>query len=254
MTETWRDSARTRTAEPTEAQPGFQGRAGAVGGVAALVGAGLALVLIAWPHHTPPDLFRHPFTSAEFVAFQILFAVQHVGLAVALVALARSWAASGVLFRIGAWLAVAAMVFFTVVELVAIAFVDAPAAETHEGFMGGFYGLASVATGLGLLLAGVPVVRARRWRSWHRWTPLLAGLCLFLVVIPGLFAPFVVGRLTIATWMLTFAALGWALVREARAGRRPGGVRGSGATKRVGIHGFDRPENTHGGPRGEAAR
>jgi hypothetical protein len=35
-------------------------------------------------------------------------------------------------------------------------------------------------------------------------------------VIPGVFGPFLAGRLVLAVWMLMFAALGWALYTQAR--------------------------------------
>jgi hypothetical protein len=35
----------------------------------------------------------------------------------------------------------------------------------------------------------------------------------FVVVLPGLFGPFLVGRLAITAWMVLFGALGTALLR-----------------------------------------
>ena len=43
---------------------------------------------------------------------------------------------------------------------------------------------ATVMIGLGMLLAGVAAVRARRLRGWRRFTPLICGLYPFLVIFP----------------------------------------------------------------------
>lgn len=187
---------------------------GLIGAAAGLAGVALAVALMVWPPHSAPELYRYPFTVTEFLVFQALFALQHLGLTVLLVAFARSGALGGALYRGFAWLAVAGMVLFVIAELAGMAFADAQAAPTHSGLMGALYGIASTASGLGLLVAGIGVVRARRWSGWRRWSALLAGVCLFVVVMPTLMAPFLIGRLGIAAWMLTFAVLGWALHLE----------------------------------------
>ncbi|MDQ3398372.1 MAG: hypothetical protein M3511_11515, partial [Deinococcota bacterium] len=52
--------------------------------------------------------------------------------------------------------------------------------------------------------------------GWHRFIPLICGVAVFVIVIPGVFGPFLAGRLVLAAWMLMFAALGWALYTQAR--------------------------------------
>jgi len=50
---------------------------------------------------------------------------------------------------------------------------------------------------------------------------LVCGVAVFVVVIPGVFGPFLAGRLVLVAWMLMFAALGVAL--SAHLARRPPG-------------------------------
>jgi hypothetical protein len=78
------------------------------------------------------------------------------------------------------------------------------------------YGLATVAIGVGLVAAGVAVLRARVWSGRHRFVPLALGVWVFVPMLPALLAPFVAARLAITGWMLLFALLGVALVREER--------------------------------------
>ncbi len=77
-----------------------------------------------------------------------------------------------------------------------------------------FFGVASILIGIGLVMAGASVVRARTWTGWHRFMPLACGAAVFVIVIPGIFGPFIAGRLAIGIWMLMFAGLGLALLDE----------------------------------------
>jgi hypothetical protein len=44
---------------------------------------------------------------------------------------------------------------------------------------------------------------------------LATGIYVFVPMVPGLFAGFVVGRLVLAVWLALFALLGWAMLRWA---------------------------------------
>jgi hypothetical protein len=79
------------------------------------------------------------------------------------------------------------------------------------------YGVASIIIGVGLTLAGVAVVRTHLWLGSRRYVVLVCGVAVFVIVIPGVFAPFLAGRLVLVAWMLMFAALGVALIRAPRA-------------------------------------
>lgn len=191
-----------------------ESRAGLIGFLTGLAGAVSAVVLILWPGHGDPGTVRYPFTDTGFAVAQAWFAVHHIGLVLLLVALAGHPAIGGRVSRAGAWLAVVGMVGLSLAEVYAIRFGDWE--QEAATAMGAAYGVTVNAIGLGLVAAGVGTLRTRRWAGWHRWMPLAVGVAVFLVVAPGMFGGLVVGRLAIGTWMLMFAALGWALHAEAR--------------------------------------
>jgi hypothetical protein len=85
------------------------------------------------------------------------------------------------------------------------------------GVLGAAYGVATVLVGVGLILAGVAVVRERKWNGWRRLTVLIGGIAVFVIVIPGVFGPFLAGRLAITAWMIFWAALGVALIARTQA-------------------------------------
>jgi len=88
--------------------------------------------------------------------------------------------------------------------------VDGP----QSGPLNTAYGVATIASGIGLILAGIAVVRTGRWRGWARWTPLALGVLVFVMVIPGLIGTFLEARLTITAWMVAWTALGVALLLD----------------------------------------
>lgn len=80
-----------------------------------------------------------------------------------------------------------------------------------------FIPLGALLTGLGMLLAGIAVVRARRWGGWHRAMPLLTGVYPFVAMFP-LFA--IMGEPPapmIALWGLPWLLLGLAMRAEGEA-------------------------------------
>lgn len=64
---------------------------------------------------------------------------------------------------------------------------------------------------VGLIVAGIAVRRRGRWTGWRGVVVLVAGIFVFVPMMPALMGPFVLARLAITFWMLLFAALGYAL-------------------------------------------
>ncbi len=195
---------------------------GKVGFITGVLGVLSVVPMLAWQPESPPGVLKYPFTTTGFRAIQSWFFVHHIGLVVALVALALSGAVgAGRIARAGAWLAVAGMVGLTGMELFAIRFSELDVKVANEGVMDAGYGITTTLVGFGMLVAGVAVLRVRRWTGWWRFVPLLLGVTHFVVVTPAVFSNgYVIARLTIASWMALFAALGWGIMAEARA--KPG--------------------------------
>ncbi|MBA3585825.1 MAG: hypothetical protein H0W36_15160 [Gemmatimonadetes bacterium] len=148
---------------------------------------------------------------------QGVFAVHHLGLVAGVVALALSGAVGrGGVGRSGAWLLVAGTVMLTASELLAMRYVGWTNEAANAGLMGAAYGISCTLMGVGAILAGIGVRRAKVWSGWRAWTPMVIGVAQFVMLTPGMFGGFVVARLVIGAWMLMFAALGWSLYAESK--------------------------------------
>jgi hypothetical protein len=68
-----------------------------------------------------------------------------------------------------------------------------------------------------LLLVGIAVIRARRWQGWARFTPLLAGLYFFLVMLPFVIVADAPNLFAVGGWGLLRLALGLAIRMQGQA-------------------------------------
>lgn len=103
------------------------------------------------------------------------------------------------------------MALLAVTELIAITARNSTYPGEGTGLLDVLYGVASVAVGVGLILAGIAVRRRGRWTGWRGLVVLVAGIFVFVPMMPALMGPFILARLAITAWMLLFAALGYAL-------------------------------------------
>lgn len=82
---------------------------------------------------------------------------------------------------------------------------------------------------LGLVLAGVAVLRSRRWSGRHRYLPLVTGAWIVVVLVPVLVLAGDPGTggapATIAAWYVLWVALGVAVLREVGAAAPDAGGR-----------------------------
>lgn len=98
-------------------------------------------------------------------------------LVLTVLALARSGATGrGAVARFGLVVAGAGWVLSAVAQLVLRA--DLDLAEQV------LFPIATTAIGVGMVAAGVGVLRTRRWRGWRRWMPLACGAYPFAVTFP----------------------------------------------------------------------
>jgi hypothetical protein len=186
--------------------------------VTGILGALTVIPMLTWPIESPEGLVRYPFTLETFRAFQAWFFVHHIGLVVGAIGFAFSGAAGeSRVGRIFAWVAVIGMLGLSGMELFTREFGELDMKAANTGAMGAGYGISTNLVGLGMLVSGVSVLRARIWSGWWRFTPLLVGITHFVLVTPAIFSNgWVIARLAIGTWMLLLGALGWGLLVEAR--------------------------------------
>ncbi|WP_299932461.1 hypothetical protein [uncultured Nocardioides sp.] len=165
-----------------------------------------------YPAQVSEDMFSYPLTAGGFTVIQVWFFVQHVGLLAGIAALARA----GIMVqgRSALWgvgLAVTGMALLAVTELIAILARRSTYPGDGTGLADALYGVSSVAVGVGLILAGIAVRRGGRWTGWRGLVVLVAGIFVFVPMMPALMGPFILARLAITVWMLLFTALGYAL-------------------------------------------
>jgi hypothetical protein len=179
-----------------------------------LIGVASGLVTALVTPAVDIDMYRYPYSPSAYTATQVIFAANHLMLLVGLLGLGRIRAASGALWKTGVAFGTFGLLLLTGCEIWALRLAYAFADGSRSSRLGTAYGFATVATGIGLTLAGIAVVRTGRWRGWARWTPLALGVLVFVMVIPGIFGTFLQGRLAITAWMLGWIALGVALILD----------------------------------------
>ncbi len=187
-------------------------RAGRLCLLAGVLGAASGVFLAVVPPAVESDRYSYPLTAAGFVAIQVWFAAQHLGLLAGIVALGRSGAAGA--RPLGVRTAAAGMGLLTLTEIAAIAAAGSSYPGPGTGILDALYAISVVAVGAGLVAAGVAVVRARVWEGNTRWLPLATGVYAFVPMMPLMVMGYLGARLAITGWMLLFAALGRALARE----------------------------------------
>lgn len=174
---------------------GFVHKAGSWLVAGALLGLGIGI---------KEGLLPTPFGTTQNVVMQLIVIVANSLVLVGVIGFARSGAAgSGRLAKTGLGLALVASALFLPLEVLV----------TFDLELGGMLlGLSAMVQGLGLLLAGVAVLRTGRWRGWLRHAPLLCGLYTFLVLIPALaLSEGGYNAWALAGWQLPFLLLGMAL-------------------------------------------
>jgi len=182
---------------------------------AGVLGAASGVVLVFVEPAVPENQWSYPQTVTAFTATQVWFALQHVGLLIGILALRWTGALGrSTLGSLGHTVAAASMLGFAVTELAAIAAAHDTNDSPLAGLLSAAYGIFSIVLGAALVAEGIAVLRAKVWDGWRRFIPLALGVWVFVPLLPALALSFVGARFAIAGWMLLFAALGWALIRN----------------------------------------
>ena len=155
--------------------------------VIGLVGAvlttlsGIAVEVLVKPASDISDtMWSYPWSSDAIVPVSILYAGFHLLVLLGMLAVVRAMGSrSG---RIGAMLAVAGTFVLLVAELASIPIAGQRLDDTGPQIVGPVFGLGVALTAVGLLVAGVAVLRSHDWTGWRRYAPLVAGIWSFLLI------------------------------------------------------------------------
>jgi hypothetical protein len=196
---------------------GRTGYAGLLCVLGAAIGAAGGLALVFVTPAVTPDRFSYPLSPGAHRLAEASFAVSHVLLLIGVLGLVWAGATGGTrLGRAGITTTVAGLAVLTGCEVGAYALAESacPTAATDRLEAG--YGVSTILIGVGLVLAGVAVVRAHGLAGHARYLVLICGVAVFVVVLPGVMGPMVAGRLALVAWMVLWGVLGVALVRHDR--------------------------------------
>jgi hypothetical protein len=175
-----------------------------------IAGGALNLVL-----GIPLAPFQDPAAPSWWIAS--LNAIGHLLLFAGMFGLARSGSAGrSSLAAAGRGITLFGLVGWTVAEPLSL--IDMDSAELC--YIG-----ASLLMMLGLILAGVAVLRAGRWTGWRRCTPLACGLFMPLVIFPSFALPGDGSTYAVGLWGICWLLLGVAQLAEGE-GRPFAGARG----------------------------
>jgi hypothetical protein len=184
-------------------------------GISCIVGAAaltvLAVVTQAVQASTdvPKDTWHYPWSSGTSITFYLLAAGSELLLVFGVLGLLRGGAAGPTrAARLGLWAAMVGTALIVAGHLGSIQVRDELVDDGWPRVVGGVFGLGTVLTAIGFLVAGRATIRAGIWRDWRRVTPLAIGA--WSAVLIGLqFTPAL--PTAVAVYGLCFLALGIAL-------------------------------------------
>lgn len=142
-----------------------------------------------------------------FATRTAIIGLAYLMLLVAVVGLAMTGAAgSGITARLGIGLACLGWALSVVSQFVLSVNLD-----LAENVL---FPVATIATGTGMVLAGIGVLRTRCWSGWHRFIPLLCGLYPFAVTFPVFAATGAPNFVVFSGWGVCWFALAAAMWRQ----------------------------------------
>jgi len=211
-------TSRTSTADPS-AGPARSSDPMSAAGLWCIAGASIlmvgAIATAAIHSSVPAADLSYPYTPAVFRLTEVLWTFAHALMFIGAVGLTRSGLlGTARLGRIAGWIVLAGLALIVPSELGFAFFATAADESTPSAVLGSAIGLSVVTAGLGFVLAGIASLRAGQWRGWGRYTPLLCGLFIFVVLLPAQIIRPSAYLWPVAGWSACFILLGLALYRQ----------------------------------------
>lgn len=161
--------------------------AGLVGAVITVVSGVLVQAVVQPTSNVSDEMWSYPWSSDALVVVSLVYTVAHILIGILLLGVWRSGAAgSSRAAATGLGLSVAGTALLLVGELVSIPIRDAALDDTSAGIVGATFGLGTVLSAVGFLLAGKGVLSAGHWDGWRRYSLFATGL--WCVALTGIAA------------------------------------------------------------------
>ncbi|HEU5421957.1 MAG TPA: hypothetical protein VFU72_00305 [Nitrolancea sp.] len=185
-------------------------------GAAVLTALAIATQVVQASTDVSKDQWSYPWSSGTSITFDLLGAGSELLLALGVLGLLRSRVAGTArAASLAIWVGFVGTALVVVGHLSSIPVRNELVDDGWPRIVSGVFGLGTVLTAVGFLLAGRATIRAGIWRDWRRFTPLAVGV--WSAVLIGLqFTPAL--PTAVAVYGLFFLALGIALCRQAAPG------------------------------------
>jgi hypothetical protein len=152
--------------------------AGLAGGIATVLSGVVVEAIVKPASDVSDNMWSYPWSSDALTPVSIVFAGMHLLVLLGMISFARSLGRG----RAGATLALAGTFLLFLAEFASIPFADQRMDETGPQVVGGMFGLGVALTAIGLLVAGIAVLRSREWQGWRRYVPIGAGVWSLLMI------------------------------------------------------------------------
>lgn len=178
-----------------------------------------ALITAAYRNASPisDEQLSYPWDGATAITTSLIWGITQVLIMVGLMAFARSGAAPTTPGRVGARLAVAGAVLYVIAHALSLVAYDAPLDHPISVAVLSCFGIGTLLTAVGLIIAGTATLRSGAWSGWRRYTPLILGAWM-VAMMPLQFTPAL--PLAVGIYALAVMGLGLALIVEGL-GREP---------------------------------
>ena len=172
-----------------------------------------ALITAAHRNASPisDEQLSYPWADATAITTSLLWGTTQVLFVVGLEAFARSGAAPSKAGHVGAWLAVTGSLLYVVAHALSLVAYDAALDDPIAVTVLSCFGVGTLLTAVGLIMAGTAAQRSGVWSSWRRFTPLALGIWM-IAMMPLQFTPAL--PVAVGIYALAAMALGLAMIIE----------------------------------------
>lgn len=215
----------THSAQPTTTtQPAGPGqRSAAAAGLLTIIAGAVqgdgALITAAYRNASPvsDEQLSYPWAGATAITTSLIWGITQVLIVVGLLAFARSGAAPTAAGRVGGRLAVGGAVLYVIAHGLSLVAYDAALDDPISIAVLSCFGIGTVLTAIGLIIAGAATLRSGVWAGWRRYTPIGLGVWM-VAMMPLQFTSAL--PVAVGIYALAVIALGLAMIVESL-GREP---------------------------------